>query len=629
MVDRSFPSTHISRAPVAFWLPGIVGLVAWPVAFLELQCLQFQVVNYECALYAAPHRWPVLLFTALVFLVPIVLGVRAIGRARRGDSWRQRLSVFWPLGLAVPFASYFFAESAPPFAYAYLLILAGGWAAFRALLTSDDGDAEVSASDRRWSAAAVASIVVAIALLTLIHTRLQIQFFEHFMLGHSDFGHFTEELKNVLAGRGLRSDSFDNTRLGWHFVPLLYLLVPGYALWPSPVYLMVCGAFAVHVAALPAYFLAKRRSDSVLVGWLFAVAWLLLPSLSRLVYSNTYGFQWIYVAIPLIALMLSAAMSDRWRFCWVMVVVVLLCKETTTALTLGLGLYLLLFSKKRRAGVIVAIGSIAYLLLCTQLLIPHFSVAERYERMDLFGELGGTVGELATAPFFAPGLFFERLFRLEGVHFAAILLAPMGLVAIANARLMVVAVPTFLLILLLKNEQWLSIKFWHQATILPVLFFAGIGVVKRANAGAVRDRMTRWLGGRSTCSTGAFNRALAVMVVICAACGHSMFAFSPVSRSYEAFASAAALQTPDPRMKTVRRLRAEISKDKSILATERLAAHFTDYKRLYTGRRPPQERREGRADFVLIDRSDMWDTTDLRLRASVYAADAMYGLYGE
>ena len=46
------------------------------------------------------------------------------------------------------------------------------------------------------------------------------------MLGHADFGHFTKELKNALAGRGLRSDSFENTRLGWHFVPLMYVFVP-------------------------------------------------------------------------------------------------------------------------------------------------------------------------------------------------------------------------------------------------------------------------------------------------------------------------------------------------------------------------------------------------------------------
>lgn len=71
------------------------------------------------------------------------------------------------------------------------------------------------------------SIILLIALLTVIHTKTQVNFFEHFMLGHSDIGHFTEELKSAPAGHGLRSDSFDNTRFGWHFVSLMYILVPG------------------------------------------------------------------------------------------------------------------------------------------------------------------------------------------------------------------------------------------------------------------------------------------------------------------------------------------------------------------------------------------------------------------
>ena len=158
-------------------------------------------------------------------------------------------------------------------------------------------------SSPHWAhGAAITSILLFVAILTWVHTRIQINFYEHFMLGHAYFGHFTEELKNAWAGRGLRCDSFENTRLGWHFVPLLYVLVPGYAIWSSPYYLMVLGALLVHVAAIPAYFLARRLSGSVMVGWLFAAAWLLLPSNSRLIYSNTYGFQWIYIAIPLLAM---------------------------------------------------------------------------------------------------------------------------------------------------------------------------------------------------------------------------------------------------------------------------------------------------------------------------------------
>jgi uncharacterized membrane protein len=289
-------------------------------------------------------------------------------------------------------------------------------------------------SSRAKPVLAIASLAALIALFTVVHTRIQINFFDHFMMGHADVGHFTEELKNALAGRGLRSDSFDNTRLGWHFVPLLYVLVPGYVLWPSPVYLMACGAFVLHAAALPAYWLARRRTGSMLVGWLFGLAWILLPSVSRMIYSNTYGFAWLYCSVPILAALLAAAELRRWKACWIMVAVLLLCRETNAAATFGFGVYLALFSSRRRAGIVVALVSIGYAWLCAAVFIPHFAAAGRYERLDLFGELGNSLGSLAASAFTKPDVFFARLVRPQSLNLVLLLLTTMFFLPVRGWR---------------------------------------------------------------------------------------------------------------------------------------------------------------------------------------------------
>ena len=99
--------------------------------------------------------------------------------------------------------------------------------------------------------------------------------------------------------------------------------------------------------------------------------------------------------------------------------------------------------------------------------------------------------------------------------------------------------------------------------------------------------------------------------------------FSPVSKSYEAYRAASALHRPDPRLDIVRHLRSEIPRDRTVLATERLAPHFVDYKRIYTGGRPRPP------DFVIIDRSDRWDSSGLPQRAPQYMDDPYYELRGE
>jgi len=645
-------------------LAGALGLVSIAVALIAARNLQWNVVTYV----SQPVRSPdYLVSTWYAALLVVLLAVSAFTAARRSSAGvGHALGLLWPLMGAAPLAIAASCGLSVPFSFSLLLILA--YAAAAARVAANLPMRPPVKAGGRW---AFTSLLLLIALATTVHTLLQINFFEHFMLGHADFGHFTEELKNALSGRGLRSDSFPNTRLGWHFVPLLYLLVPGYAVWPSPVYLMFVGALVVHLPALPVYACARRLSGSMLVGWLFGVAWLLLPSQSRLVYSNTYGFQWIYVAMPLLAAMIGAGLTGRWRLSIVLAGVVLLLKETAAAATFGWGIYILMFTKRRKSGATLAIASVAYAVLCVYVLIPHFAASSQYERMTLFGELGGSLTALGTSILTKPGLFFARLLRMQSLYFLLVLLVPMALLPIARWRLLVAAAPSLGLILLLDNAEWLSVKFWHQATVLPFLFLAAVAMLTPTSNGEgehagsagsdfgkvlmlfhvidvlarrrflpspldpgteggrpTRTNLPRPLLGKeesrkSKAPPGTLNLAFGVAVVSAAAWGHYFYGFSPLTKSYELYADNEAMHRSDPHMQTVERIRVAFGKDKAILATERLAAHFTDYKRVYTGSRPMP------ADVVVIDREDRWDKTDLPTAAQAFLADRRYDLFGE
>lgn len=555
---------------------------------------------------------------AAVLLLLLVCGA---GWGTRRDPGFSKLGsafgVLWPLVACMPLAVMTTFAQSVPFLFSFLAIFSCAVTAARVVARMSCGESSLGGH-----AVAIGTLLVMIGLATVVHTLLQINFFDHFMLGHADFGHFTEELKNAWLGRGLRSDSFPNTRLGWHFVPLMYVLVPGYALWPSPVYLMVVGALAVHLAALPVYVTARRLSGSTLVGWLFGVAWLLLPSQSRLVYSNTYGFQWIYVTVQLLAAMIGTGLTGRWRWSIALALVVLLCKETTAAATCGWGLYMVLYSPRRKTGAALAAGSIAYAMLCIHVIIPHFAASGHYERMTLFGDLGGSFSALLQSAFSQPGAFFGRLCRSEGGYFLLMLLVPMALAPLAKARLLVAALPSLVLVLLLKNSDWLSIKFWHYATVQPFLLMGAVAAIKNTSAETpVRSRLLCFVAGRKL-RPGATNLSLAAAVCMAAAWGHYFFGFSPLSKSYEVYAGAAALHAPDLRLATVQMLREKFDKQHTVLATERLAAHFTDYRRLYTGARPEP------ADVILIDESDRWDKTDLPESATRYLSDERYTFFG-
>ncbi len=67
------------------------------------------------------------------------------------------------------------------------------------------------------------------------------------------------------------------------------------------------------------------------------------------------------------------------------------------------------------------------------------------------------------------------------------LVGPMAFLPLKGWRMALAAVPTLLLVLLIQEEDQLNIKFWHQATLLPLLFFAGIASMAQWRSGSAQS----------------------------------------------------------------------------------------------------------------------------------------------
>lgn len=637
--------TTPSRAAVAL---GVLGWIALPAALLALHPYQLNIVTYRAERVAIPWHGPSTLFLLVACAFPALLS--AWNRIRRA-SWNNAgqntpagvidplsphrrgpggfraanmLAAASPLSLAaLPLAWTLFVDGAPPFAATWWLVALSAWAASRAatmLRTSAPSDGTPFGASRAADRIGLAAIIVLIALAVVVHVQIQRNFFEHFLLGHADMGNYAEELKNCLAGRGLRSDSAPYTRLGWHFVPLYYALAPGYAAWPTPIYLMTCGAILTHLPALLVYVGVRRMTGSAVIAFAWAMAWMLQPSISRGVYANTYGFQWTLASLPLTTWMIFAGMSRRRGCESIAAGLTLLVEETKAAAVFGWGLCTALFGRGRRQGWIIAAIALVYGWLCVTVLIPWFAGGAPYARGSLFGDLGPGMGDLARSVLTRPSDVLARLFRPEGLYLVLMLIVPLAGLPLRGWRIGLAAVPGGLLILLIQNAEYMSVKFWHHATILPFVFLAALAGSCRHSSSDEPDvgpdrrtfgidpvRLDRaWLG-RCTAA-----------VLMGTALAHFFFGFSPISHAYAMYAATHALHVTDPRWPTVQRLREMIPRDRAILATERLAAHFTDYRRIYTG----IDLRD--AEFVIIDTSDRWDRSGLSGSVDRLQGDSMF-----
>ncbi len=443
---------------------------------------------------------------------------------------------------------------------------------------------------------APALVVIAVVASTVFHALEQVHFWRHFLLGYADFGLFTTELEHCLPFKDVGAARFVDTRMGYHCVPMFYLLAPLYAVFRAPAFLMVVGPLALNLAAIPFYQLARERTGVPTVGLVVAVAYLALPSLSRLPYSNTYGFQSIYLAVPWLAFAFRyGAVPGRWRWSHFCLAGAMLCEETVCGVAFGWGVYLALFGKRRRDGMIIALLSILYLLFCTTIVIPAFAQSSDYTRLMLFGDL-----TVQTA--------IERLSRPRVLLFLMALGAPLLLGLTRSVKPLIIVLPSLFLVVLLQQTDYLNLKYWHHTSILVALFFTAVLGVTSWRRGAER------LPGRP-CGRAARPLGLLVTVLIF----YQFLGHGPLTQSQRIYAAYPSLNKPDPRLGAVNYVRTNFALDRfTVIATERMAAHFTDYRMVYPA---PGVRFSDTttAPYVLVfDRSDRWDEIVMKDQAKAF-----------
>lgn len=568
---------------VAAWAACFV-LIA--IGWVQLDTYIINVVSYEAVPISAAAPWAHHVLPALlgVFVVSMLIrhGRLALhpegGPAAKPDHARSaslQSSGLLTLLLATAISVAWVAGVAPGYFSSALMVVCVGWSVGLLAMAI-----QLPEEARRFDALAWAMLILAIAASTIWHTFEQIDQWRLLRFGYADIGHFVTELENAVR-LGHEPNPFLETRMGYHAIFFFYLLAPFYAVWRSPMLLMLVAPLALNVASIAFFQLAKQRSGSNLIALLVGLSWLALPSLSRLPYANTYGFQSIYLAVPWLAFAFSFGLRERWRASYICLAVAVLCEETVCGVAVGWGMYLLLFSDRRRAGIAIMGIAVAYLLLCTTLIIPHFASAGTYTRLHLFGDAG--IGDL-----------LSRLVRPRAWEYMTALLAPLIVWLLPRWRMLMVIAPTLALVLVMQGEDWLGIKYWHQSSMLPALFAAAVmGVTCNASAKAADGPGRRTVG-----------RTIGLLVTV--VLFHQLWGYAPPTQAYRAVPRE---HRDDPRLQVVERIRSHFPPpDHSVIATERLAMHLWDYRGITTC----EVMRDNydmlnRATLLVLDPSDAWN----------------------
>jgi uncharacterized membrane protein len=245
---------------------------------------------------------------------------------------------------------------------------------------------------------------------------------------------------------------------------------------------------------------------------------------------------------------------------------------------------------------------VLYFVVTIRWIVPAFNEQGTYSKYYLYAGLGGTPGGIVAHFFQNPTLLLGRLFTWRPLGYAMTLTAPLALAPLRRP-VVLAALPTFIFICLMDTPDFASIKFWHQATLLPILWLAMLQ--------SVAPR-----GTRPTIRPG-----IIPAVLVCTGLTHYALGFSPISRVWRDVP----LQH-ERESALIARLHALIPKSDTVQASARLAAHFIDQDRIYPlhrqGAPPPR--------WVLIDLNESFtgpeDRPKLEQLAQQLCSDGQHDL---
>ena len=300
-----------------------------------------------------------------------------------------------------------------------------------------------------------------------------------------DLGFTDQALWNTLRGRPFLFSTLENAPidlpletfrrtdilLSYHVEPLLLPISLLYLVFEDPIAILVLQVVVVTLGAWPAYLLAREHLGSPWAGLAFALAYLLAPPIQGAILSD---FHAVSLTACLLLYALYFAHVGRHRAFLAVVTLAMFAKEDIPLLVAAIGVYLFLFRRERKLGLITVAMGLGWFLVCTQVILPHFNGLDHspyLPRMALFGD---TVIESVQNVLRDPRLLWDWLRQPEIISYLTGLLASTGFLSLFAPVTLGMAAPILAMNVLSKWSWTYSQGEHYSASIVPFLIVSAI-----------------------------------------------------------------------------------------------------------------------------------------------------------
>lgn len=328
-----------------------------------------------------------------------------------------------------------------------------------------------------------------------------------------DLGIYMQSLWTTINGHGLFYTAlWEGSRFVTHFEPILFVVLPLYAILPRAETLLVLQTVMLGLGTVPLFLLARARLGSA-TGLGFVVLYLMNPAVHGV---NGSDFHAVALAVPLLLASHYCMSVGRLRAGIGFALVALTCRENVSLVVFLMALYWAWQWRRRDMWTVVnaytqverrflvavclALVALIWLVLAVNVIIPHYAgstVPPTFERYS------NALANLEVDP-------QGRLLYLIQV------MGPLGFLSLFAPSALIMSLPVFAQNLLSSLPHMYSIAHQNSALLIPWVFIAALNGMAGVVGSVDNDR------------SGLRFRLLAVLFVATSLFG-LLYSNSPIS----------------------------------------------------------------------------------------------------
>lgn len=198
-----------------------------------------------------------------------------------------------------------------------------------------------------------------------------------------DFGIFTQMFENMRK-TGLPLTTVERGRelshFAVHFSPSWYLLLPGYLIFPSPLYLNIANAFVIAIGAFPIFRICKKLGSSPAFAFSLSLIYLLFPSMAA---GTLWDIHENSLLPVLILYMVYFFLDKKIVPMLIFTLLTLGSKEDAAIYVIAFALYIIFGTKRKWTGALLLVFSMIYFIFAIKM-IKVFGGEAMISRLSMY-----------------------------------------------------------------------------------------------------------------------------------------------------------------------------------------------------------------------------------------------------